>query len=180
MGRNSMKPTRKVLGHLLLHSLAPISLLLVKHCLIHSHAPLRSFVFSLARCEAHGKKIYMSMNWMRWVYTILTHTALVWPSVDPCSTPSQCTTVQNSLNIEYQILGGSERRNERTSEWPNTYVPIFGCSKQPFTDRKERTKRERTKKERTKKERTTKEKKKEIKKERRGERKKERKKERRE
>ena len=87
-----MKPTRRALSHLLLCSLAPISLLLAQRCSIHSHAPLcsaallcaplRSFVFSLAHsltAELMGK-IFMSMNSMRRFHTVSTHCA---PSSHP-------------------------------------------------------------------------------------------------
>ena len=58
-----MKSTRRVLGHLLLRSLAPLSLLHAPHCSVHSHA--RSFVFSLAHSlteELMGKRFNLGDN----------------------------------------------------------------------------------------------------------------------
>ena len=85
---------------------------------------------------------FMSMNWTWRVCTVSTQSALVSPSVGPSSAPSHCTTVQNSLNMKHLIphypmnLRVGKWMKEWTSEWPNSYIPIFGRSKQPCTDQR--------------------------------------------
>ena len=62
------------MGHLLVRLLAPLTHSLALHCLLHSHAPLRSFIRLLAHSlipELVNE--YMSQNGL-----VLAHSALQW------------------------------------------------------------------------------------------------------
>ena len=69
MGWNCMKSTRRVLGYLLLHSLAP-------HCSLRSRAPLRSFVrprtplHSFVRSLAHSLQSSWESDLCLWIECI--------------------------------------------------------------------------------------------------------------
>ena len=61
MGRVLMKPTRRVLSHLLLGLLTPLTHLLAPHCSLQSRALLRAFA-RLDAFELMGESFIHEMN----------------------------------------------------------------------------------------------------------------------
>ena len=117
MGWNCMKSTRRVLGYLLLHSLAP-------HCSLRSRAPLRSFVrprtplHSFVRSLAHSLQSTWESDLCLWIECInfmrFQPTASRWSVAIVCSFVIVQITILHRLVIVHVQSSSSSCHGRRS------------------------------------------------------------------